>query len=67
MTIRFEFRFGQVVFLRCRPERKAGMITAVHGRPEASLSYGVTWGDGNETCHFAFELATEFLPDYSNN
>jgi hypothetical protein len=67
MTIHSDFSFGQRVFLRCRVERNTGMVTAVHARPVDCITYSIPWADGAETAHFAFELATEFIPDYSSN
>jgi hypothetical protein len=57
--------FGDVVFLRIRHERMPGMITGIYAKP-GSVSYGVTWANtGAETTHYTFELAAEFIPDYS--
>jgi hypothetical protein len=65
MQLLSPYGFGDVVFLRCRPDKIAGMITAIHAMPGA-MSFGVTWGDeGRETTHYAFELTIEYLPDYT--
>jgi hypothetical protein len=59
------FDFGDIVYLRVRGEKIAGMITVIHAMPSV-ISYGVTWGnDGHETTHYAFELTAEYLPDFS--
>jgi hypothetical protein len=64
MNLYSDFTFGQLVYLRCRADRVAGMVTGIHVRPVDCMSYAVTWGDGAETTHYAFELATDFQPDY---
>jgi hypothetical protein len=59
------YDFGDIVYLRCRPDKLPGMVTAIHLMPGAT-SFGVTWGDeGRETTHYAFELTGEYLPDFS--
>lgn len=60
------FAIGAMVFLRLRPERKPGLVTAVTFRPSGAL-YGVSWDDGRETGHYDFELSREFEPDYGQD
>lgn len=57
--------FGDVVYLKIRLERLAGMVTGIDAKPGV-VSYVITWAnDGHESNHYAFELITEFLPDYN--
>jgi hypothetical protein len=60
------YRFGDIVYLRIREERVAGMVTAIHLYPTGK-TYGVSWADdGQESVHYALELDTEFAPLSSN-
>lgn len=65
-TIEVEFDIGDVVFLRVRSERWAGMVTAFTVKPHGII-YAVTWEDGHELWHAAIELTTEFVPEYSQD
>ena len=56
--------FGETVFLKVREERVAGLITGYILRPGSTV-YCVTWGNGQETNHFGFELAAEYEPDFA--
>lgn len=57
---------GEIVYLRVRDEQIKGMVTAAHVF-ESGITYSVCWGDdGNETSHYAFELTSEFSPDFGN-
>lgn len=55
---------GSVVYLRMRDEPMRGLVTGYHVWPD-QLSYAVTWGNGNETTHFAIELSAEFEPHFA--
>lgn len=59
---RAAFGFGQVVYLRIKPE-SCGMVTGVYFRP-SGVCYAVTWShDFTERTHFECELTTErFCP-----
>ncbi len=65
MIVRLPWDFGTVVYLRVQNEPRKGMVTGyvVHGG--GGFSVLVSWGDGSETRHYALELTTEYLPDYS--
>jgi hypothetical protein len=66
MQFSSQYGLSDVVYLRCRPDKIAGMITAIHVMPGMVVSYGVTWGnDAHETTHYAFELTAEYLPDFT--
>ena len=58
-----EFGLGERVFLRMAEERQRGLVTGVMVVP-GSLTYRVSWGDGRDTNHYAFELTREHEPDY---
>jgi hypothetical protein len=58
------YRFGDIVYLRCRDERIRGMVTLIQHFPSGAKTYGITWGDsGQQSVHYAFELDSEFTPD----
>jgi hypothetical protein len=59
----FPYWFKDIVFLRLATERVAGMITAVTLRPGSAV-YDVSWPDTSTTCHYDFELTTEYVPDF---
>ena len=63
--MKFEFELGDIVFLRVKEDRVAGMVTVVSVRPGHVL-YGVSWASspGSESFHYAMELTSEFVPQY---
>ena len=63
ITVEVAFEIGDVVFLRMREERLGGLVTRfMVGR--GGVTYAVTWGNGSETWHYAFELSIEHIPDF---
>jgi hypothetical protein len=68
-TISFSSRFaiGDIVYLRVRRERFAGMIVAIMIREDSSPIYYVTWENCDERSHFACELTREFVPNFESD
>ena len=62
--VKVAYDFGDLVYLKVREERFAGMVTGIMLRP-GSVAYCVTWANGSETFHFAFELTAEYEPDFA--
>ncbi len=62
-VILFYYVIGDVVYHRLADERRRGIVTGILVRPTGQ-SYLVTWPDQGETAHYAFELSTEFVPDF---
>ena len=54
---------GDIVYLRTRTDKIAGMVTTVSVRPNGLL-YCVGWGTGTETWHYEMELTAEYVPDF---
>lgn len=65
-TLEFDVMFGigDVVYLRIRQEKVAGMVTGFNFRPDG-IGYYITWEDASERMHYAFELSSEYVPEYS--
>lgn len=60
----FRWTFGDVVYLKIRAEKVAGMITGMFLRPNGS-GYYVSWANtGQEGSHYEFELVDEFEPTF---
>lgn len=60
-----DFTFGDIVFMRMKSERVAGMVTRF-SVTKRGITYGVTWSDNRaESWHFDYELTTEYVPDYT--
>jgi hypothetical protein len=53
-----KFELGTTVFLRVAPE-DAGMVTGYTIRFGPTLTYLITWGDGEERTHWEMELTSE--------
>lgn len=66
LTLDIAFTFGDIVFLKTRAERVAGMVTRI-SVARHSITYCVSWGNGNETWHYEYELTSEFLPSFEGN
>lgn len=63
--LRLPFDFGDVVYLRHKPEKVAGMVTGFIVR-ENRVIVLVTWVDSrHEEDHNVFELVEEFEPSYN--
>ena len=63
-TFSCRFGFGDVVYLRLREEKIAGMVTGCFVRPSGG-GYYVSWGNnGQEGVHYEFELTDEYDPNY---
>ncbi len=59
-----DFPIGSFVYLRMRDEPLRGMVVGYNVRPDHVL-YAVTWGNGQDTYHFAVELTATYEPEYS--
>ena len=57
MPDQVKFNFGEVVYRKVNPEA-TGVVTGIVFRPTGT-AYLVTWGDGEETPCYDFELTTE--------
>lgn len=56
LTIFTKFVLGDIVYLKIRKERNAGMVTCISVRPGNMIYYGITWEDGYEGTHYDIEL-----------
>lgn len=56
-TICPAYWFGDVVYLRVDDEHTAGMVTQLRILPNDNYLYTVSWGDGQDTAHYEFELS----------
>lgn len=54
---------GQIVWLKVQPEMK-GMITGIIVRSGPSISYLITWNDGEESTHYEIEVTEEKPIDF---
>lgn len=59
----FNYWIGDVVFMRVREDRIAGMVTGIFIRP-TSECYEVTWSNGSAATYYSCELTREYVPDY---
>lgn len=57
MPDQVKFNFGDMVYRKVNPDT-AGIVTGIVFRPTGT-AYLVTWGDGEETPCYDFELTTE--------
>lgn len=59
-VVRFEFWFGDTVYLKNSPTSPAGLITKITIGPPCAVMYGVSWHDDKTFSEFyAFELTAE--------
>lgn len=54
-----KFEHGAKVWLECGPEELPGRVVTITLTPGMCWMYNVTWGTGETTCHYAFELTEE--------
>lgn len=59
------FQLGQIVYLLCRAEKLKGMVARYTVFP-GGVVYHVTWGNGNESSHYAIELTDEYVSDFGD-
>lgn len=60
-----DFPIGTIVYLRMREANLRGMVVGYNVRPDHIL-YAVTWGNGQDSYHFAIELSATHEPEYSD-
>lgn len=61
-----DYAIGDVVYLKMRDDPIRGIVNGYHVRPE-SILYAVSWGDGNESIHYAMELSRDHVPPLSHS
>ena len=67
MRITLPYDYGEIVYLKIRPEKVKGMVTGYHLNYNAVM-IAVTWADTcQEIRHYEFELSKEFIPDYESD
>lgn len=64
ITIESAFEIGDVVFLRMRQDHVGGIITRLMVFGAGEVSYSVSWGNGQDSWHYAMELSTEYVPNF---
>jgi len=58
------FAIGQEVFLKCRDEKVRGLVCGYYVWP-GEIAFNVSWGNGQDSTHYEFELTTAYRPDYA--
>lgn len=57
-NIQINFEIGETIWLKTNPDAK-GVITGIIIRPNAAISYFVSWNSFEEIIHYEFELTSE--------
>lgn len=59
------YQLRDIVYLRVCDEKERGMVTGIVTR-ENGVTYLVSWPNREETSHFAFELSSEYIPQFGS-